>query len=91
MAEITRLLVIGGTGFIGYHLLGVAVKKKWSVISFSLHPPKPNLYVIGVEYLHGDILKMDEVEDLFHDREFEYVVNLGGYINHTIFRQGGRQ
>ena len=91
MAEITRLLVLGGTGFIGHHLLRAAVEKNWSLSSLSLHPPKNERYVNGVEYLHGDLLALNEVEDLLHDEEFEYVVNLGGYIKHTQFKQGGRQ
>ena len=42
MAKIarSRLLVIGGTGFIGYHLTLQARKKGWKVTSVSLHKPK---------------------------------------------------
>ena len=36
MAKMTQLLVIGGTGFIGHHLLRLAVEKKWIVTSLSL-------------------------------------------------------
>ena len=34
---------------------------------------------------------LNELESLLSDREFDYVVNLGGYIDHTLFKQGGRQ
>ncbi len=91
MAEISRLLVIGGTGFIGHHLLRAAVEKKWQVSSLSLHPPKLERNVTGVEYFHGDLLKQTELERILADREFDYVVNLGGYIKHTLFKLGGRQ
>ena len=36
----TQLLVIGGTGFIGHHLLRLVVEKKWIVTSLSLTLPK---------------------------------------------------
>ena len=57
----------------------------------SIHPPKHERNVTGVEYHHADLLALNEVESLLSDREFDYVVNLGGYIDHTLFKQGGRQ
>jgi len=35
-----HLLVVGGTGFIGYHLISTAKKKGWKVSSISLNKPK---------------------------------------------------
>lgn len=37
-----KILVIGGTGFIGFHICKYFLKKKWSVSSISLSPPKKN-------------------------------------------------
>ena len=34
-----KILVIGGTGFIGYHVIKEAIKRKWKVTSISLHKP----------------------------------------------------
>ena len=31
----TKILIIGGTGFIGYHLIKEAKKRKWDVSSIS--------------------------------------------------------
>ena len=91
MAKIIRLLVIGGTGFVGHHLLHGAIQKKWNVTSLSLHSPKGERYVPGVEYLHCDLLNQSGLEKQLNDKEFDYVVNLSGYINHVLFREGGRQ
>ena len=91
MAEMTQLLVIGGTGFIGYHLLRLATEKKWSVASLSINPPKPERHVSGVSYLYGDLLNLGQIEKILWNRNFKYVVNLGGYVNHTLFQEGGRQ
>ena len=34
------LLVIGGTGFIGYHVISEAKKRGYKIYSVSLHRPK---------------------------------------------------
>ena len=35
-----KILVIGGTGFIGYHIITEAKKRKWEITSISLNKPK---------------------------------------------------
>ena len=35
-----KILVIGGTGFIGYHIITEAKKRKWDITSISLNKPK---------------------------------------------------
>ena len=35
-----RILIVGGTGFIGYHLAKKCLNLGWSVIIFSIHKPK---------------------------------------------------
>ena len=89
--KMTQLLVIGGTGFIGHHLLRLAVEKKWIVTSLSLTLPKTERHVSGVNYLCGDILNLKQIEKILRNKDFDYVVNLGGYVNHTLFQEGGRQ
>ena len=84
-----HLLVIGGTGFIGHHLLKAAKKKCWQTTSVSLNYPKEERFVDGVRYLHFDIAETSLVRKYLVE-DFNYVVNLGGYINHKLFRDGGR-
>ena len=64
----TQLLVIGGTGFIGHHLLRLAVEKKWIVTSLSLTLPKPERNVSGVNYLCGDIISKTNRENFTEQR-----------------------
>ena len=52
-----HLLVVGGTGFIGYHLAKKSLKKGWHVTSISLHPPKKIRYLQKVKYIICDITK----------------------------------
>ena len=84
-----RLLVIGGTGFIGHNLLKVAQLKGWQTTSVSLNPPSDERFVNGVNYLHFDVLDRALVKNHL-SKDFDYVVNLGGYINHQLFLKGGR-
>jgi len=76
-----HLLVIGGTGFIGFHLVLKAKKRGWKVTSISLNPPKRNRYVAGVNYLKADITNFKELKKKLNN-PYTYLVNLGGYVNH---------
>jgi nucleoside-diphosphate-sugar epimerase len=84
-----RLLVIGGTGFIGRHLLHTTVNLGWDVTSVSLHPISSENLVEKVKYLQLNIICREECEVLLRHK-FEYVVNLGGYIDHRSYSNGGR-
>ena len=82
-----RLLVIGGTGFIGSHLLA-ATKDDWQVTSVSLNPPSPQRFVSSVRYLKLDLTNYSAVNEVLSEN-YDYVVNLGGYVDHTLFQDGG--
>ena len=84
-----HLLVIGGTGFIGHHFLRAAHQRGWQITSVSLNPPSKERLVDGVRYLHFDLTDF-EVTKKYLDEKFDYVVHLGGYINHQLFLDGGR-
>lgn len=84
-----QLLVVGGTGFIGHHLLKALQIKGWQITSVSLNPPTKERFVDGVRYLHLDMADRNLVKKNLNEN-FDYVVNLGGYINHQLFRDGGR-
>ena len=57
-----HLLVVGGTGFIGYHLISTAKKKGWKVSSVSLNKPKKYRYIDGVRYLTIDITNFNQLK-----------------------------
>jgi nucleoside-diphosphate-sugar epimerase len=83
------MLVIGGTGFIGHHLMKAAHQKGWQLTSVSLNSPTDERFVDGVTYLHFDMRDQTLVKKHLGE-DFDYVVNLGGYINHRLFSEGGR-
>ena len=75
-----KLLVVGGTGFLGFHLCKKALKKKWSVTSISSNRPKKLRFLKKVNYLVFDISKKNNFSKI--KSKFDYIVNFGGYVDH---------
>jgi len=76
------ILIVGGTGFIGYHLVKRSLKKGWQVTSISSNPPKKIRYLPKVNYIRCDITNKKLLRKCIR-KPFDYVVNLGGYIDHS--------
>ena len=76
-----NILIVGGTGFIGYHLAKKALTKGWHVTSISLKPPKKIRYLSKVKYIICDITKKKFLKKSIK-KSFKYIVNLGGYVDH---------
>jgi len=77
-----EILIIGGTGFIGYHLAKACVKKKWLVSSISLKLPSKKRYLKKVRYILCDISNQEILKKKLK-RSYNYVVNLGGHVDHN--------
>ena len=77
-----KVLIIGGTGFIGFHLAKKCLKKNLQVFSISSNKPKKKRLLKNVKYLHCDISNKRALNKKINS-EFDYVVNLGGYVNHN--------
>ena len=75
-----KLLIVGGTGFIGYYLSKICINK-FHVSSLSLSKPTKEKKLKKVKYITCDISKKNSLEKKIKDN-FNIVVNLGGYINH---------
>ncbi len=77
-----KILIVGGTGFIGYHLARKALKRDWKVTSISTKLPKKIRKLPKVKYLLCDISQEKNVNKKLKDA-YDYVVNLGGYVDHS--------
>ena len=91
MKKTETLLIVGGTGFIGNQLVRDAIDLNYEVTVLSLNGPDESKKIAGVKYFASDITSSQEMEKLLKGMHFNYVVNLGGYINHSKYLDGGQE
>ena len=77
-----KILITGGTGFIGYNLANKCLKLNWSVTSLSSKKPKKNRKLKKVKYLICDISNKKSLKKKINTK-YDYVVNLAGYVDHS--------
>ncbi len=77
-----KILIAGGTGFIGYHLAKKCLQLNWSVDSISSSFPNKKKKLNKVNYLRLDISKKNNLFKKL-SKEYDYVVNLAGYVDHS--------
>lgn len=87
---LTRLLVVGGNGFIGRHIVNHAINLGWEVTSLNISLSDDKFESsASVRYLYEDITNSTALKQALSSNAFEYVVNCSGYIDHTLFFNGG--
>ena len=91
MSKVKNLLIIGGTGFIGKHLTLAAIQKGYTTTIISLNKMKNDRRIDGANYLVADVSNYASLEDVLENSSYSHVVNLGGYINHAKYKEGGRE
>jgi nucleoside-diphosphate-sugar epimerase len=77
-----KLLILGGTGFIGYHIAKRAIKKGFSVTSVSKNFPKKERFLPKVNYIRANISKSYLIKKKI-PKDFKYIINLAGYVDHS--------
>ena len=76
-----KILITGGTGFIGYHLAKKCINMGWEVTSFSKGKPSSIRTLKKVKYLSGDLTKKKDLVVL--KKKFDFVVNAAGVVDHS--------
>lgn len=79
-----RLLILGGTGFIGPHMVRHALARGHEVTLFNRGRTNPDLFP-GVETLIGD---RDGALDALRGKEWDYVIDNSGYVPRLVRDSG---
>ena len=83
-----KLLLVGGTGFLGFHIAREAKKRGYKITSLSLKKPKKKRFIKGVKYIRADISSLKILKAKVNSN-FEYIINAGGYGIHPKFGKSG--
>ena len=78
-----KILITGGTGFIGYHLALNCLKKNFLVTSLSTKKPKKNRRIKKLDIFFVISQKKRLFKLLNSNSNFDFVVNLAGYVDHS--------
>jgi len=87
---VLRILIVGGTGFIGRRIAEMAVGKGYSVTLLSLGNKRISAKLEeNVDTIQCDATSSDNIRLSLGGCGFEYVVNCSGYIDHSPIKDGG--
>jgi UDP-glucose 4-epimerase len=74
-----RILVVGGAGYIGSHMVQLLVERGFDVVTFDNLVFGHREAVAGGEFLQGDLSDRDTLERVFATRRFDGVMHFAAY------------
>tara|TARA_B100001248_G_C27398910_1_gene468194 strand:- start:6605 stop:7522 length:918 start_codon:yes stop_codon:yes gene_type:complete len=89
MVNNSKILVAGGTGFIGSSLIKELISKGNQVVSISINSKGIKNKVKNAIYISHDLNKPINTNKFLDD--FDYLVNCSGYVNHIDYLKGGKE
>lgn len=76
-----KILIVGGTGFIGQRLVERCLLAKFNITTISKSKRK-NKHK-SIHQIYCDISKKYHLHKALNNKKFDYVVNLAGYVDHS--------
>ena len=76
-----NILILGVSGFLGYHLAKKCLKIGWKVHGVCKNRPKNIRYLKNINYFYLDLSENKSFKKL-EKFSFDYVVNLAGTVDH---------
>lgn len=76
-----KVLIVGGTGFLGFNLAKKLMKKNFDIHSLSSNPPVPSRKIKKVNYIFSNIENIKSLKKKIKP-SYDFVINLSGNINH---------
>ncbi len=87
-----RILILGGSGFIGQHLINRCLLDTPHVTCLGLHESQGQQFIKNPATRKAcDITSQQSVIDILRGNAYEYVFNLCGFVDHTPYFKGGRR
>ena len=77
-----KILVAGGTGFLGFHLLKKLSHLNYSLFSLSSKKPTKHKKILKVRYIVCDVTNPVLLKKKLK-YNFDYIINFSGYIDHS--------
>ena len=81
-----KILIAGGTGFIGYHAAKKFLELGYEVTSLSTKKPKKERFLKKVIYLICDLTKKKHLSKKIN-KDYKIVINLSGHVEHNKKKQ----
>jgi len=77
-----KILVFGGIGFLGHYLVHELLKRGYKVTVADIYENKK--LESEITYVKCDITSKENVENVFENKQFDFVYNLAGFANLDI-------